>query len=124
MMEEFHYYITKMQNLCRDETLQPLLNKRKSRQFVEQIVVNVEKKKEKIDKIKCLIKENKKDHNTKEIAQSILDNYSKAENSNVDVINKEILNQEEIFKKRLEEKRARGNSQPHMKLRVIYFIYY
>ena len=72
-------------------------------------------------KIKSLIKENKREVNSKEIANQYLQEINKQENQNkAEIIMKEdIINQEESFKKRLEEKRLlRGNSQPHMKLKV------
>jgi hypothetical protein len=104
--------------MIKNENLMHLMNKRKSRQFVDKIAVNVEKKKEKIEKIKNLLKETKKEKNNKELANTIIENYSKGENKQVEVINKDLSTQEENFKKRLEERRLRGNSQPHMVLKV------
>jgi hypothetical protein len=57
----------------------------------------------------------------KEIANQYLQEINKEEGkTKAEIILKEdISNQEENFKKRLEEKRMmRGNSQPHMKLKV------
>jgi hypothetical protein len=120
-MDEFKFYIQKMQKLLKNDKIQPLLTRRKSQKLVQQFSLSVEEKRDKIDKIKSLIKENKREVNSKEIANQYLQEINKQENQNkAEIIMKEdIINQEESFKKRLEEKRLlRGNSQPHMKLKV------
>ena len=121
LMDEFKFYIQKMQKLLKNDKIQPLLTRRKSQKLVQQFSLSVEEKRDKIDKIKSLIKENKREVNSKEIANQYLQEINKQENQNkAEIIMKEdIINQEESFKKRLEEKRLlRGNSQPHMKLKV------
>lgn len=120
-MDEFKFYIQKMQKLLKNDKIQPLLTRRKSQKLVQQFSISVEEKRDKIDKIKSLIKENKREVNSKEIANQYLQEINNQENQNkAEIIMKEdIINQEESFKKRLEEKRLlRGNSQPHMKLKV------
>ena len=120
-MDEFKFYIQKMQKLLKNDKIQPLLTRRKSQKLVQQFSLSVEEKRDKIDKIKSLIKENKREVNSKEIANQYLQEINKQENQNkAEIIMKEdIINQEESFKKRLEEKRLlRGNSQPHMKVKV------
>jgi hypothetical protein len=120
-MDEFKFYIQKMQKLLKNDKIQPLLTRRKSQKLVQQFSLSVEEKRDKIDKIKSLIKENKKELNSKEIANQYLQQLNKDENHNKaeSIMKEDINHQEESFKKRLEEKRLlRGNSQPHMKLKV------
>ena len=120
-MDEFNFYIQKMQKLLKNDKIQPLLARRKSQRLVQQFSLSVDEKKDKIDKIKTLIKENKKELNAKEIANQYLQEINKEEGKTKaeTILKEDINNQEENFKKRLEEKRMmRGNSQPHMKLKV------
>lgn len=118
-MDEFTYYIKKMQELLKNPKLTPLLNRRRSRELVQMVSISVEEKKEKVEKIRTMIKDNKTNINAKEITSNIIDSFNKAKDSNTDIVNQQLSTQEDAFKKRLEEKRmCRTNSQPHMKLKV------
>lgn len=120
-MDEFNFYIQKMQNLLKNPLIQPLLSKRKSKELVTNFTLNLEHKKDKIDKIKAKIKENRKDLQNKQITSNIIEEIQNDEKQvrAESIINQEMNNQEENFKKRLEERRLlRGNSQPHMKLKA------
>lgn len=105
-----------MQNLLKDAKIQHLLARRRSRELAEEISISMEAKKEKIDKIKNMIKENKKGVNSKEMANNLLNDLNKAEKAET-MVNKDINAQEESFKKRLEEKRLRGNSLPQTRFK-------
>lgn len=121
MSEDFKLYIKKMQDLLKNEKIQPLLKKRNSRELVERLELTVEQKKEKIEKIKTLIKDTNSNKNVKEATNSLIESFNKKETSNKDLMNKDIAGQEENFKKRLEEKKLfRTSSQPHMGFKVFF----
>ncbi len=110
-----------MQNLLKNQKIQGLLGRRKSKELVEQIHISVEEKKEKIEKIRTQLKDRNK--GTKKIANDMLENANKEGEKVGSIIDKDINTQEENFKKRLEERRLqRGNSQPHLKLKVKFFL--
>ena len=110
-----------MQNLLKNEKIQPLLKRRKSRDLAEKISQSISEKKQKIEKIKTLLKETKKDAKTKELAHEMLKNLKETETINTDILKKELNLQEENFKKKLKLKkdarqqfiRNRGCSLPH-----------
>jgi hypothetical protein len=113
-----------MQNLLKNEKIIPLLKRRKSRDLADQISQRITEKKRKIEKIKILLKETKKDANTKELANEILKNFKETETNHTDILKKELNLQVENFKKKLELKknskipnfRNRGCSLPHTRL--------
>jgi uncharacterized protein (UPF0147 family) len=110
-----------MQDLLKNENIKPLLKRRNSRELIETLQLTVEQKKEKIEKIKTLIKDTNTNKNVKEATNNLIENFNKKETSNKDLINKDIAGQEENFKKRLEEKKLfRISSQPHMGFKVIF----
>ena len=106
MYQEFNYYLLKLQALIGDNKLQSLFERKKSRVLVN---VMTEFKKEKMEKIKILMKETEKDAYS--ISKELIDDLNA--NKGEEIINKEITNQEENFKKKLEDKRTRGYSQPN-----------
>jgi hypothetical protein len=119
MNEEFKLYIKKMQDLLKNEKIQPLLKRRNSRELMEKLELTVRLKKEKIEKIKTLIKGTNTNKNVQEATINLIENFNKKETSNNDLMNKDIAGQEENFKKRLEEKKLfRTSSQPHMGFKV------
>ena len=119
MNEEFKLYIKKMQDLLKNEKIQPLLKRRNSRELMEKLELTVRLKKEKIEKIKTLIKGTNTNKNVQEATINLIENFNKKESSNNDLMNKDIAGQEENFKKRLEEKKLfRTSSQPHMGFKV------
>ena len=113
-----------MQNLLKNEKIIPLLKRRKSRDLAEKISQSISEKKQKIEKIKTLMKETKKDANTKQLADEMLKNFKETEINNTDILKKELILQEENFKKKLQLKkdamkqtfRNRGSSLPHTRL--------
>ena len=108
-----------MQDLLRNEKIQPLLIRRKSQEMVTNYSLSIDKKKEKVEKIKTLLKENKKEKNSKKITNNLLQNINTEGNKAEIIIIQDLNSQEESFKKRLEERRLqRGYSLPHMKLKV------
>jgi len=110
MTEEFRIYLKKMQDLLKNEKIQPLIDK-----FQE----TVEEKKAKVEKIKVLIKDTNTNKNVREATNNLIENFNKKETSNNNLMNQDIAGQEESFKKRLEEKKLfRTNSQPHMGFKV------
>lgn len=121
--DNFQLYIKKMQDLLKNDKIQPLLKRRNSRELIEKLELTVEQKKDQIEKIKTMIKDTNTKKNVKEATNNLIENFNKKENSNNDLIHKDIAGQEENFKKRLEEKKLfRTSSQPHMGFRVIFFI--
>ncbi len=115
-MEEFNFYILKMQNLTKSDKIHKLLGKRQSRVLVENITLSVEQKKEKVDKIKSLIKEKKnqgKENVSKNLASATYNSY-KAEM----IMENDVTSQEENFKKRLLERRVqRSKTQARLKIK-------
>jgi hypothetical protein len=118
MLNEFNFFLMKMQNLMKNEKVQPILKRRKSKDLTKKYSITLEEKKEKIDRIKSLLKESK--IKTKEIANNMIEEINKETviSQAQSIIHKDINSQEESFKKKLEEKRSRGNSLPHLKLKV------
>jgi hypothetical protein len=114
-----------MQELLKSDKIKPLLNRRQSRELVQNINTHVEERKEQIENIKQNpnAKLDKLDKVQKQQQlKDIFSNYEKAENINKEIQTKQISNQEETFKKRLEEKRMmnRGLSQPRLRLNVLF----
>jgi hypothetical protein len=118
MLNEFNFFLMKMQNLMKNEKVQPILKRRKSKELTKKYSITMEEKKEKINRIKSLLKESK--IKTKEIANNMIEEINKETviTQAQSIIHKDINSQEESFKKKLEEKRSRGNSLPHLKLKV------
>jgi hypothetical protein len=109
---EFNFYIQKMQMMLKNENLKPLLQRRKSKELANLFSISIEEKKEKIEKIKSLLKENKKDQSKEEIS-SILDNLRNTETKQNQMIKFVLDDQHECFKTKLEKKKLeRLNSQP------------
>ena len=114
-----------MQTLLKNEKIKPLLKRRKSRDLADHISYSINEKKQKIEKIKTLLKENKKEFNIKQLAINILKNFKESETNQSDILKKELNHQEENFKKKLEIKkrerdlgsgRNRVCSLPHTRL--------
>ncbi len=121
MTIEFKLYIKKMQDLLKNEKIQPLLKRKNSKELMEKLENTVQHKKENIEKIKTLIKEKNTNKNVNEVTNNLIENFNKKQTSNDDLINKDIAGQEENFKKRLEERRSfRSASQSHIAFKVIF----
>ena len=107
-----------MQDLLKNEKIKPLLKRRNSRELIEKIEISVHEKKEKYDKIKNLLKDCKS-NNVMETTSSLIENFNHKENTNQEIISKNISEQQENFKKRLQEKKlTRNNSEPHLHFKV------
>lgn len=116
MVTEFEYYIVKMQELPKHPNIQKLLSRRKSRELVVQMHSDIEKLQQK-EKIKQLLKDTNK--TTKKDTNDILLNLSKTGQNNDKIINEDLSNQEESFKKRLEQKKFnRSNSEKKILVNV------
>lgn len=110
-----------MQDLIGNPKISNLLKRRDSKNLAEKIELTVKEKKDKIEKIKNLIKEKNVSTNLKSETSNVIDDFKKHQNENMDqeIISKDIASQEENFKKRLEEKKLiRNNSQPRMNFKV------
>lgn len=126
MTEEFNIYIKKMHELLENSKIAHLLKRRDSKGLKEKMEITIFEKREKVEKIKTLIKEKNTTTNVKSETTNLLQDFQKNENNNKDkeIISKDIASQEESFKKRLEAKKlTRNNSQPRMNFKVRLLIY-
>ena len=127
MTEEFNIYIKKMHDLLTNPRITDLLKRRDSKGLIEKIEFTVQEKKEKVEKIKNMIKEKNCPTNVISETSNLIEDFHKIESSNKDkeIISKDIASQEESFLKRLEAKKlTRNNSQPRMNFKVfIEFIF-
>lgn len=93
------------------------MGRRKSKEIVNAIKLNIDDKKDQIDKIRALIKQSEKFN--KQDTCNIIENYSLKKNSTQDILNKEIHDQSELFKKRMEQKKIQKmNSLPSFNNKV------
>jgi hypothetical protein len=121
MTDEFNFYIKKMHDLLQNPKITNLLKRRESKKLAEKIEITIQEKKEKVEKIKNLIKEKNTNTNVKSETTNVLQDFEKIESNNKDkeIISKDIASQEESFKQRLEAKKlTRNNSQPRMNFKV------
>lgn len=110
-----------MHDLIENPKINNLLKRRDSKGLKEKMVITIQEKKEKVEKIKTLIKEKNTSTNVKSETSNVLQDFQKIENENKDkeIISKDMESQEESFKKRLEAKKlTRNNSQPRMNFKV------
>lgn len=90
------------------------MGRRKSKDLLQSIKINLEEKKEQIEKIKTLTKNSEKTN--KQDTTNILENFAIKKANNLVIVDKEIDDQTENFKKRMDEKKLlRINSQPTFK---------
>jgi hypothetical protein len=121
MTDEFNFYIKKMHDLLQNPKITNLLKRRESKGLAEKIEITIQEKKDKVEKIKNLIKEKNTTTNVKSETTNVLQDFEKIESNNKDkeLISKDIASQEESFKQRLEAKKlTRNNSQPRMNIKV------
>ena len=100
-----------MQLLLRNDKIIPLLNRRKSRNLVESMAIKVVSKKEKVVKIKQMMKDQGK---SAEIVSKELIKDLELKKGN-EIISQEMQEQEESFRKKLEDRRSRGKTQPKLR---------
>ena len=97
------------------------MGRRKSKEIIQFIKINLEEKKEQIEKIKSLVKESEK--NYKQDTSNILENFAIKKANTLVIVDKEIDDQSENFKKRMDSKKLlRINSQPTFKSLKVKFI--
>ena len=121
-MEKFIYFLNKINKIESHDKAKFLLEKKQSKDLFQSIKLNMEEKMEQVNKIKSLVKQSEKTNI--EDTNHIIEEYT-IKNSNTDnFLNKEIDNQKENFKKRLEMKRMlRIKSTPMMlSFKVIYIL--
>ena len=110
-----------MHNLLENPKIAHLLKRRDSKGLLEKMEITIQEKREKVDKIKTLIKEKNTATNVNSETTNLLEDFQKIESSNKDkeIISNDIASQEESFKKRLEAKKlTRNNSSPKMNFKV------
>ena len=113
-MEEFSLYLSKIKQIESHDRIKDLMGRRKSKELVHAIKLNFEEKKEQIDKIKNLVKQSEKTNKIE--TSNLIENYDLKKKNTEVIVSKEIDDQSENFKKRLEDKKMqRMNSQPTFK---------
>jgi len=96
------------------------MGRRKSKELVNVIKLNIDDKKEQIEKIKALIKQSEKTN--KQDTSNIIENYSVKKNNTQDILNKDIDDQTETFKKRMVERKIQKmNSLPSFNKNKVMF---
>ena len=114
-----------MQDLLQNPKITHLFKRRESIELIHKMEITLQEKKDKVDKVKNLIKEKNTSTNVKFELTHVLQDFKKIEDNNKDeeIISQDIASQEENFKKRLEAKKlTRNNSQPKMNFKVYLFI--